>query len=121
MKTIENTYKSPEKHFTVTKKDINTKNELHLNILYNEIENFVTNIISEKFYITYPIPSLYKLQLFKNASLNDQLLIKSKIIKFNNSELQLLISVINHTHFEENPICNAVFKFNLIATISNAS
>jgi len=121
MKTIENTYKSPEKHFTVTKKDINTKNELHLNILYNEIENFVSNIISDNFYFTYPIPRLYKLQLFKNAALNDQLLIKSKIIKFNNSELQLLISVINHNHLEENPICNAVFKFNLIATISNAS
>jgi|GEM_PF-3362789 len=121
MKTTENTYKSPEKLFTVTKNDINTKKELHLNILYNEMENFVSNIISDNFYFAYPVPRLYKLQLFKNAILNDQLLIKSKIIKYSDSELQLLISVINHNHFEENPICNAVFKFNLISTISNAS
>jgi hypothetical protein len=121
MKTIENTYKSPEKHFTVTKNDINSKKELHLNILYNEMENFVLNIISDNFYFAYPAPRLYKLQLFKNACLNDQLLIKSKIIKFNDSELQLLITVVSHNHKEENPICNAVFKFNLISTISNAS
>jgi hypothetical protein len=121
MKTIENTYKSPEKHFTVTKNDINSKKELHINILYNEMENFVLNIISDNFYFAYPVPRLYKLQLFKNAYLNDQLLIKSKIIKFNDSELQLLISVINHNFIDEDPICNAVFKFNLISTISNAS
>jgi len=120
MKTIENTYKSPEKHFTVKKNDINTKKELHLNILYHEIESFVLNIISENFYFAYPVPRLYKLQLLKNASLNDQLLIKSKITKFNDTELQLLISVINH-HNNEDLICNAIFKFDLISTISEAS
>ncbi len=121
MKTLENTYKSPEKHFTVTKNDINTKKELHLNILYNEIENFVLKIISENFYFDYPVPRLYKLQLIKNALLNDQLLIKSKIIKFSDSELQLLIYVLNPNHPEENSICNAVFKFNLISAIPEAS
>ena len=120
MKTIENTYKSPEKHFTVTKNDINTKKELHLNILYHEIESFVLNIISENFYIAYPVPRLYKLQLLKNAFLNDQLLIKSKIIKFSDTELQLLISVINHRDHED-LICNAIFKFDLISTLSEAS
>ncbi|MDT8418541.1 MAG: hypothetical protein RQ864_12105 [Lutibacter sp.] len=121
MKTIENTYKSPEKIFTVTINDINTKNELHLNILYNEIENFVLKIVSDNFYVAHPIPSLYKLQLLKNAFLNDQLLIKSKIIKFRDLELQLLISVINHNPEDENLICNAVFKFDLISAISEAS
>ena len=122
MKTIENTYKSPEKHFTVTKNDINTKKELHLNILYHEIESFVLNIISENFYFAYPVPRLYKLQLLKNAYLNDQLLLKSKIIKFNNSELQLLISVKNLSHLEEDAaICEAVFKLILLSAISKAS
>jgi len=121
MKTIENTYKSPEKHFTVTNNDINTKKELHLNILYHEMESFVLHIISENFYFAYPVPRLYKLQLLKNAYLNDQLLIKSKIIKFSDSELQLLISVINHNHKEGDLICNAIFKFDFIAAISKAS
>jgi hypothetical protein len=118
MKTIENTYKSPEKHFIVTINDINAKKELHLNILYQEVENFVLKIVSDNFYFAHPIPRLYKLQLLKNAFLNDQLLIKSKIVKFNDSELQLLISVINHNLEEENAICNAIFKFDLISAIS---
>lgn len=121
MKTLENPYKSPEKHFTVTENDINAKNELHLNILYHEMENFVSKIISDNFYFAYPIPRLYKLQLLKNAFLNDQLLLKSKITKFSYSELQLLISVINHHPKEGNLICNAIFKFNLISSISEAS
>jgi hypothetical protein len=121
MNTLENTYKSPEKHFTVTKNDINSKKELHLNILYQEMENFVSNIISDNFYFAYPVPRLYKLQLLKNAFLNDQLLIKSKIIKFSDSELQLLVSVINHHPEEGELICTAVFKLNLISTISEAS
>ena len=121
MKTIENTYKSPEKYFLVTINNINAKKELHLNILYQEIENFVLKIVSDNFYFAHPVPRLYKLQLLKNAILNDQLLIKSKIIKFSDLELQLLISVTNQNPEEENLICNAVFKFNLISTISEAS
>lgn len=122
MKTTENAYTSPEKHFTVTEKDTNAKKTLLINVLYQEMENFVVDIISKHFYFAYPVPLLYKLQLLENAYLNDQLLLKSKIIKFNDAELQLLISVKNHNHLEEDAaICTAVFKFKLLSAISKAS
>lgn len=121
MKTLENTFTSPEKYFTVTKKDTNTNKSLRINVLYNEMENFVTDIISKHFYYTYPVAHLYKLQLLKNAYLDDQLLLKSKILKYNDAELQLLISVKNHNEIEDGAICTAVFKFKLLSAISKAS
>ena len=113
MKTIENTYISPEKYFTVTKKDTNNNNALLTNVLYNEMESFVKNIIITHKDTVVPIPKLYKLQVLKNAFLNDKLLLKSQIIKYNTSELHLLTKVMLHSNTDDT-ICKAVFKFPLI-------
>ena len=121
MKTLENLYTKPERHFTVTEKDINNHNALLTNVLYNEMEDFVKSIITKHAYKTFAIPQLYKLQLLKNAFLNDKLLIKSQIIKYDNSELHLLTTVYNQTTEINNTICKAVFKFPLNTAISKAS
>ncbi|SFS29949.1 hypothetical protein [Lutibacter maritimus] len=121
MKTLENTYTSPERNFTVTEKDINNKNALLTHVLYNEMEDFVKSIITKHAYMAFPLPQLYKLQLLKNAFLNDKLLIKSQIIKYDASELHLLATVYNQAPELNETICKAVFKFPLNAAISNAS
>ena len=121
MKNLENTITSPIKYFTVTEKDINNKKALLTNVLYTEIENFVKDVISKHSYIAYPIPQLYKLQVLNNAFLNDKLHIKSKILKFNSSDLQLAATVVSNSSTKENIICKAVFKFPLKTVISVAS
>lgn len=121
MKTLENTYTSPERHFTVTEKDTNTKNALLTHVLFNEMEDFVKSIIAKHAYMAFPLPELYKLQLLKNAFLNDKLLIKSQIIKYDASELHLLATVQNQASNLNDTICKAVFKFPLNTTISKAS
>lgn len=119
MNTLKNNYTSPEKYFTVTEKDINNNNALLTHILYNEMEDFVKNIISKNSYMAFPLPQLYKLQLLKNAFLNDQLIIKSQIIKYDTTELHLSATV--HKIENDDLICKAIFKFPLNTAISNAS
>lgn len=120
MKTLKNIYSTPERHFVVTEKDINNKNALLPHVLYNEMEDFVKSIITNQANLTFSLPELYKLQLLKNAFLNDKLLIKSQIIKYDNSELHVLATV-NKTSELNDTICKAVFKFPLNLAISNAS
>lgn len=79
MKTLENTIAIPNKSFTVTSNDINNNNALLSNILYNKMEKFSIDVVLSKSDIAFPNPRLYKLQILKNAYLNDTLLLNSKI------------------------------------------
>lgn len=121
MKNFENIIAIPKKSFTVTSKDINNNNALLSNILYNEMEGFSKNTVLSKSDIAYPNPRLYKLEILKNAYLNDTLLLKSQIKKLNESELHLLVSVEVEKNVKDNIICKAVFKFPLKNEIAKAS
>ena len=121
MTTIDTNNLTPNKYFTVTEKDINLNNALLPNVMFSEMESFIKNIVETKNFGTLSSPRLYKLQILGNAFLNDKLLIKSQVIKYNENELQLQAKVINPTGTIDSTICKAVFKFNLTTTISKAS
>jgi len=59
--------------------------------------------------------------MLKNAFLDDELSIVSKIIKFNEFELQLAVTVKQEAHSLNDPICKAIFKFQLKNQLSKAS
>ncbi|WP_111707440.1 hypothetical protein [Lutibacter citreus] len=121
MNTIENIIAIPRKSFTVTTNDINNNNALLSNILYNKMEGFSKDIVLNKSNIDFPNPRLYKLELLKNAYLNDTLHLKSKIKKYNETELQLLVAVEIENNIKDNIICKAIFKFPLKNKIQEAS
>ena len=121
MKTLQNIFTSPEKYFTVTKKEINNNKALLPNVLYDQMDRFVSSIISDHANITHQSPQLFKLQILKNAYLNDTLLIKAQIKKLNGLELNLLVVVKKKNNSVDTIICKAIFKFLLSSTISKAS
>ena len=67
-----------------------------------------------------PTPQLFKLQILKNGYLNDQLILSANIKRLDELELHLSVEVNNHQK-EDNPICKAIFKFELLEKISKAS
>ncbi|REE82090.1 hypothetical protein BX611_1633 [Lutibacter oceani] len=120
MKTLENLIATPKKRFTVTPNTTNNNNALLSNILYSEMEHFSKEVILKKTVLAHPTPRLYKLQILKNAYLNDNLSLTSQIKKLNQSELQLLIVVEIENNDEDAIICKAIFKFPLKNQVSEA-
>ncbi len=121
MNTLQNIITIPEKYFTVDKKEINNSKALLPNVLYNQMELFAKTIISENTNIANSTPQLLKLQILKNAYLNDRLHIKAKIKTLNKSELNLLVVVKKKNISKNSTICKAIFKFPLKQNISKAS
>lgn len=121
MKNLHIVPTNPELKFIVTKNDINNNKALLPNILYNTMEEFATTIIKNNPEITNIIPKLFKLEILKNAFLNDKLLLQSTIKKYSETELQLLVIVKRKDQKQASTICKAIFKFELNETISQAS
>lgn len=106
-------------YFTVTKNDINNHKALLPNKLYNVMEDFVTTLIANNPNLNIIAPKLYKLEILKNAFLNDQLLIRSRITKLNNFEMHLLVLV--NDEKTKTTTCKATFKFQLKEPVLKAS
>lgn len=112
---------NPEINFTVTKNDINNYKALLPNVLYETMEEFASAIINNNPDITNTTPKLYRLELLKNAFLDDKLLLQSSIKKYNETELQLSVIVRRKDKKKDSTICKAIFKFYLKAGIPKAS
>jgi len=121
MKTPENTTTNHSNIFTITLNDINTSNALLPAVLYSKMETFVKEKITEHIDIVYPIPQLLKLQILKNAYLEDELILNSKITQLNDFELHVSVIVSLNNNSKNNVICKAIFKFPLKKHISKAS
>jgi len=120
MNTLKNKNILQEKYFTVGKKHINNNKALLPNVLYQEMEHFVNCIISNYKDLVLPTPQLFKLQILKNAYLNDKLILSANIKRLDELELHLSVEV-NNQQKTDNPICKAIFKFELLENISKAS
>lgn len=121
MKNLHITTINPETNFIVTKNDINNNKALLPNVLYDTMEAFATTIIENNPDITNISPKLYKLEILKNAFLDDKLLLQSSIKKYNETELQLSIVVKRKEKKQLSTICKAIFKFQLKGHIPIAS
>ena len=120
MNTLNNiTTNNPTTYFKVTKNDINNHKALLPNKLYEVMEQFVTDIITNNPELSANAHKLYKLEILKNAFLNDKLLIQSRITKLNHYELHLLVLV--NDEKTKTTICKATFKFQLKEPFLKAS
>ncbi|MFK5879767.1 MAG: hypothetical protein QM478_09765 [Flavobacteriaceae bacterium] len=99
--------------FTVSVDQINNNRALLPIVLYEKMENFAIDIVMKNQDLSIPNPSLTKLNILKNAYLNDVLKVKSSIKKFNANELLLSIEVYKELRKDKDIICNALFSFDL--------
>lgn len=109
----------PKTNFTVTKSLVNNTNALLPNILFNKIEEFANETIHEHFSMINSNAEFYKLQLLKNAFLNDTVSISGKIKQLNKTNLHFQVNA--YTNTTSNTICKVVFKFQLKNNILIAS
>ena len=107
MKSIQNT----NNYFIVSIDQINNSKALLPFILFNKMELYAqqTALPFKDHIISKPI--ITKLNILKNAFLNDQLFLESHIKKLSHNELQLIIEVVKKN--KKDIICNAVFGFSL--------
>ena len=108
-----NTYTPLDSHFTVAVNEINNSRALLPFILYGKMEKHAQSSAFpfKEYVISRPI--LLKLNILKNAFLNDQLQLHSHIKKLNNNELQLSIEVSKVGNNSDDVICKALFSFSL--------
>ena len=99
--------------FTVAIDQINNNRALLPIVLYEKMEAFAIDIVSKNQDFNIPNPRLTKLNILKNAYLNDILKVKSHIKKFNGTELLLSIEVYKEIKGDRDIICNAQFSFDL--------
>lgn len=121
MKNVHSLPTNPETNFIVTKNDINNDKALLPNILYKNMEDFATAIINNNSDISNTTPRLYRLEILKNAFLDDKLLLQSNIKKYNETELQLSVFVKRKNNKNLTTICKAIFKFSFHDTLNKAS
>lgn len=99
--------------FTVAVDQINNNRVLLPIVLYEKMENFAINLVIKNQGLNIPNPNLTKLNILKNAYLNDVLKVKSRIKKFSENELLLSIEVYKELRNSNDIICNALFSFDL--------
>ena len=96
--------------FTVAINQINNSKTLLPHVLYKEMEAFVLNSVSPFQNIIDSKPTLKKLNILKNAFLNDILQLNSTVKKLGENELQLSIEVSKSLNASKDVICNANFS-----------
>lgn len=111
----------PEKNFTVTINDINNNRALLANVLYKKMEDFTKSVISYHIEGNPPTPQSFKLNILKNAYLNDKLVIKTQIKKLNGFEIHLAVVVKKKKVKNNQIICKAIFSYPLNEAIPIAS
>lgn len=99
--------------FTVTISDVNNSRILLPITLYNKMSKFASNSITNTHYNITDEPEIVKLNILKNAYLNDQLEIRSKILKFDGQNVELSVEVFKNFDNEIDIICNAIFTIKL--------
>lgn len=96
--------------FTVAINQINNSKALLPHVLYKEMVAFVLESTNPLQNIIVSKPTLNKINILKNAFLNDILLLHSSIKKLGQDELQLSVEVYKNSNNDKDIICNASFS-----------
>ncbi len=97
--------------FVVTKKQVNKKKSLKTSILYDKVELSANLSIDPYKNVLIQNPKTFDLSFIKNASLNDEIIIQNKILKLNDTELELCVVVFKKNKDYNDIICKAVFGY----------
>ena len=98
-------------NFIVAIDQINNSKTLLPFILYNKMELFAEHAALPFKDFIVSKPNLSKLNILRNAFLNDRLILKSQVKKLSPTELELTIEVVRKN--KDDIICNALFNFTL--------
>ena len=109
MKKIINKNTENTSNFIVTNNYVNNNKTLLPNILYKKMEAYVLKSTKPFEQIIKSKPELKKLNLLKNAFLNDTLKLSSNIKKLDENELQISVKVKKSDSCNDT-ICNAFFS-----------
>lgn len=106
-----NYFNIPNKdQFTVAVNHINKNRALLPYVLNEKMGEFAMKSIAPLKDATTQEPRLYKLNILKNAFLNEKLALKSRIVKLNETELELAIKVTKAKSNDTDIICEAYYK-----------
>lgn len=97
--------------FVVSKKQLNKKKILKTSILYDKVELSANLSVDPYKNVLISNPKTFDLSFIKNASLNDEIIIKNKIQKLNNNELELCVIALKKNKENNDIICKAVFGY----------
>ena len=112
MKKIINNNIKNTSNFTVAINHVNNSKTLLPYVLYQKMEELVLKSANPFEHIIISKPALKKLNILKNAFLNDKLQLSSYIKKLGENELQLTVEVCKSDNSNA-IICNAFFSFSL--------
>lgn len=108
------TYINTSSKFTVAVNEINRNKALLPYILHDKMSDFATCAINYFKPNTNSEPELFKINMLKNAYLNDVLKLRSQILLQNESEIHLLVEVYKRN--DKDIICKASYKIDLTAS-----
>ena len=101
-------------YFTVSEDHVNHENKALLPfVLYDKMESTAIQSIIAYKNILNTQHRTFKLNVLKNAYLDDALVIKNQIQKLNSKEIQLVITVVKKETHQEEIICKATFGYSL--------
>lgn len=113
MKTfIENNTKNTS-HFIVAINQINNSKALLSHVLYTKMVDVALKSVNPFNEMIVSKPKLHKLEILKNAFLNDKIVLKSSIKSLNYNNLQLSVKVFKESKNTHQIICSACFSFKL--------
>ena len=113
MKNIQLTNTKTIEQFTVAINQVNNQRALLPHVLYKKMEGYTLKSVIPFHKVIASKPSLQRLNILKNAFLNEELILKSVVKKLNAKELLIAVEVTKNIQDSNDVICNAVFGFEL--------
>lgn len=98
-------------HFIVHKKQVDKKKILKSSILFSQVELAIDQTISSYKHLLIENPISVDFNFVKQAHLNDQLIVKNRIIKLTKTQVELGILVLKKQKDHHDLICEASFEY----------
>jgi hypothetical protein len=113
MKNIQSLNTKSIEQFTISINQVNDQRALLPHVLYKKIEGYTLKSVVPFHKVITSKPSLQRLNILKNAFLNDELIVKGVVKKLSAKELLIAVEVTKNIQDSNDVICNAVFGFEL--------
>ena len=99
--------------FTITKSDVNTYKRILPSVLYTKMESIAKQSLKSIEAHKETQQNIFKLNILKDAYLNDRLKITHTVQKFNAQEILFDVLVRRENSSQKEIICHAIFGFSI--------